>query len=58
MKEKKEGDEGNYGEDDAEETKDARSFISFFLVKETTELWYPPLPSPGDDTMNPDQRGE
>ena len=43
MKEEKGGDEGHGGEDDANETKTARSFISFSLVKKTTEPWYPPL---------------
>ena len=43
MKEEKGGDEGNSDKDDAEETKAARSFVSFSLVKEATKPWYPPL---------------
>ena len=59
MKERRRGgDEGNGGEDDAEETKAARSFVSFSSVKEMTEPWYPPLLSLGDDMMDPDRRGE
>ena len=37
MKEEKAGDKGNGGEGDAEETKVARSFVSFSSVKEMTE---------------------
>ena len=37
MKEEKGRDEGNGGEDDAEETKAAHSFLSFSSAKETTE---------------------
>ena len=58
MKEENGGDEGNGGEDDAEDTKATRSFVSFSSVKETTEPWCPPLLSPGDDMMDPDRRGE
>ena len=58
MKEEKGGDKGNGGEDDAEETKAVRSFVSFSSVKETTEPWYPLLLSLGDDMMDSDWRGE
>ena len=58
MEEEKGGDEGNGGEDEVEETKAVRSFVSFSSVKETAEHWYPPLLSLGDDMMNSDRRGE
>ena len=58
MKEEKGGDEGNDGEGNAEETKAARSFVSFSLFKETMESWYPPLLTQGYDMMDPDWRGE
>ena len=49
MKEEKGGDEGNNDENDAEEMKAARSFVSFSLVKETMEPWYSPLLSLGEE---------
>ena len=58
MKEEKGRDEGNGCEDDTEETKAARSFVSFSSVKETAGPWYPPLLSLRDDMMDPDRRGE
>ena len=58
MKEEKGGDEGNGGEDNVEETKAARSVVSFSSVKETTEPWYPPLLTQGDEMMDPDRRGK
>ena len=59
MKEAKGGDKGNGGEDNTEETKTKWSFVvSFSFVKESTESWYPPLLSLGDDMTEPDRRGE